>query len=228
MTKGADELTIDEAAALTGLGLSVIKNAIARKLLTLQPHRLKQAGRKSKALISRSDLQAWLASREANQAERQEVQERSRALREAREQRRQARPARDPAQRPGTNARCSRRSAAWGESLRAARERLCLTITELARRVDVCQSYVSRMEGLGEIPRRDKVLSLARALEVEPEPFFVLCGYATELTPVVQIAQSLLALPPDEQAQAAALFRQWREAPESVRHDLSASARRAG
>lgn len=232
MAMESDDLTIDEAAALTGVGLSVIKNAIARKLLAIQPHRLKQAGRKSKALIAKGDLLAWLAAREASRAQRLELRELSRSLQDARAQRRQAREARDPALRPGTKSRCGRRSAAWGELLRSTRESRGLSITELGRRAEICQSYVSRMEGLGEIPRRDKVLALARVLGLDPEPFFLLCGYsATELTPVAQITQSLLSLlslPPDEQAQAAALFRQWGVAPETERPSSTLPTRRAG
>lgn len=218
MTRGLDDLTIDQVIALTGLSLTIIRNAIVRKALPLQPHRLKQVGRKSKALIARADLEAWLAAREVSQAQRQAISEQHRARLEAREQRRQVRAARDPALRPGTKSRCGRRSQAWGELLRATRESRRWTITELGRRAQVCQSYVSRMEGLGEIPRRDKVLALALALEVDPDPFFFLCGYSpTEYTPVVQLTQSMLSLRPDEQTQAVELFRQWREAETTLR-----------
>ena len=70
------------------------------------------------------------------------------------------------------------------------------------------------MEAFGEVPRREKVLAVARALGVDPNPFLVICGYAPEETE--QLAQ-LVKLQPEEQRLALALLSAWREAPESAR-----------
>jgi len=82
------------------------------------------------------------------------------------------------------------------------------------------------MEALGEVPRREKVLAVARALQADPNPFLVVCGYAPEeTTQLVQLAQ----LEPEEQRLALALLRAWREAPESARRQwLSNPALLAG
>lgn len=206
-------LTVNEAAALLGLKPQIIWNGIHRNALPVD--RLKSEDGRERVVIAKDDLLAWVAARERKVVQRAQRQH----AREQKESRRQSRAPRDPSKpRPGTKARCHRHSSEWGELLKRTRENLGLSISEVGRRADTCQSYVSRMEGLGEIPRREKVLAITRALDADPNPFLVVCGYAPEeTTQLAQLVQSLSALQPEEQNQALSLLRAWREAPESER-----------
>jgi len=234
-----DCLTIDEAAALLGLSPQIFHNAIFHKLLPVTKARVGE-GKRERVLVSRADLLAWARARDEKRARQQQA-------RAEKEQKRQARAARKPNSGPGTNAGCQRHSSEWGELLKETRERLRLTITEVGRRARTCQSYISRMEGLGEIPRRDKVIAVAHALEADPNIFLLICGYAPEdSTQLAKLLQSLSLLPPLEQMQVLEvtnvyvgcplpqrqdfleLVRWWHQAPEAERGQwANGRARRA-
>lgn len=206
----SDCLTVNEAASLLGLKPQIVWNGIHRKALPVQPDRLVAADGRERVVVAREDLLAWMATRAEKLAQRDQK-------RQARTQPRprRPRPPRDPSQpRPGSKARCHHHSAEWAELLKKTRESQGLSISEVGRRAQTCQSYVSRMEALGEVPRREKVLAVSRALQVDPNPFLVACGYAPEET--TQLAQ-LAQLEPEEQKLALVLLRAWREAPESAR-----------
>lgn len=196
MMRPPDSLTIEEAAELTGLRPQLLHHAVYQKQLAVLPERLKPGDR---LLLARADVLAWTEAR----AEKRARRERLRAEKEAlQEKRREARATQGPG--PGTNAGCQRHSAEWAELLKKTREERQLTITEVGRRAQTCQSYISRMEALGEIPRRDKVLAVARALEADPNTFLLICGYAPEeTTHLAQLLNSLAQLPPAEQMQMA-------------------------
>lgn len=239
-----DCLTIDEASELLGLPPQRLHNAIHQKLLPIEKRARVGEGRRERVLVSRADLLAWADAREAKRARTQQAREEKQALQE---QKRQARASRDSKPGPGTNAGCQRHSAEWGELLKKTRERLHLTITEVGRRAQTCQSYISRMEGLGEIPRRDKVIAVAKALEADPNMFLLICGYAPEdSTQLAQLLHSLSLLAPVEQMQVMEvtnvyvgcplpqrqefldLVRWWRETPEAERGQWAGTHRSRG
>ena len=244
---GPDCLTIEEAAAYAGVPPHSIRSSIYTKALRILPERVSNPtgiGRK-RVLIAKADLLAWMAEREQKQALQKVERERERSRAERRAAQRAAQ---DPARpRPGSKARCNRRLAEFGELLKRTREQLDLSISEVARRADTCQSYVSRMESLGEVPRREKVLAIAQALGVDPNPFLLVCGYAPEKdSHLGDLLAELTRLQPQEQALAwelAATYvrgsgperssllsfvRWWRQAPESERRRQWGEAVRAG
>lgn len=214
-----DFLTIPEAATWVGLHPQSLHNAIYNGVLPV--HRPSPGtGRRNRVLLLKADVQAWMDARAERRARQEQVRQ-ERHIRNA--EKRLAAATREPG--PGTNAGCQRHSVQWGELLRTTRERLSLTIAEVGRQAGICQSYVSRMESLGEIPRREKVVAIAGALQVEPSVLLVLCGYAPEpTTPLARLLHSLLTLPPGEQTQAAEVTEAYLQGSQRQRQEFLALA----
>ena len=61
---------------------------------------------------------------------------------------------------------------AFGHYIRREREGRDMTLTELARRVDVSIAYLSRIERERENPRQTMMSALAGALRVPPDNLF--------------------------------------------------------
>ena len=75
---------------------------------------------------------------------------------------------------------------AFGRYIRRAREQRALTITEVARRLDISIAYLSRIERERENPPPDRLMTgLARALDLPPDDVFAAarCQFASTVTP---------------------------------------------
>lgn len=59
-----------------------------------------------------------------------------------------------------------------GEKVRLVREKAGLTTEELARRLEVSQSYISHVENNRRLLGRDRIVALARTLDI-PVEFFL-------------------------------------------------------
>ena len=66
----------------------------------------------------------------------------------------------------------------WAKYIKMQRKRQGLTLRCLADRAGVDPSYVTLIERDGYIPRRDKVLALAKALECDVDRTLLEAGYA--------------------------------------------------
>ena len=70
-----------------------------------------------------------------------------------------------------------RYNAAFGELLRRERLAKNLSLSTLAKTLGVTKGYLSRLEHGGAKPSRILIEKIACALEVDPDPIFVLAGY---------------------------------------------------
>lgn len=74
----------------------------------------------------------------------------------------------------------SMHSDTWSALIKHHRRRLNLTAKKLAQRAGIDPSYISLMERSGHIPKRDKVLALAQALQVDADSLLLAAGYVPE------------------------------------------------
>lgn len=72
------------------------------------------------------------------------------------------------------------RNEAWANYVRDKRKACHLTRRKLAELAKIDPSYVTLIERDGYVPRKDKVLELARALEVDVDHTLLVAGYAPE------------------------------------------------
>lgn len=68
----------------------------------------------------------------------------------------------------------------WGACVKQRRERLSLTRHDLAMCAYIDASYITLIERDGYVPRRDKVISLARAMNSDVDEVLLTAGYAPE------------------------------------------------
>lgn len=70
------------------------------------------------------------------------------------------------------------RNTAWANYIRRARNFHGLANHELAARAGIDPSYITLIERDGYVPRRDKVLVLAKALGLQTQEALLIAGYA--------------------------------------------------
>ncbi|MDQ7826288.1 MAG: helix-turn-helix transcriptional regulator [Candidatus Eremiobacteraeota bacterium] len=83
------------------------------------------------------------------------------------------------------------RNQAWANYIKEKRRLKHLTRRKLAELAKIDPSYVTLIERDGYIPRRDKVLEIAKALEVENNQILLMAGYAPEGIQVKEFLQKI-------------------------------------
>lgn len=71
-------------------------------------------------------------------------------------------------------------SSTWAKVLKYHRCRLNLTSKKLAQKAGIDPSYITLMERGGHIPRREKVIALARAMEMDADALLLAAGYVPD------------------------------------------------
>lgn len=72
------------------------------------------------------------------------------------------------------------RNQSWANYVKEKRKLKHLTRRKLAELAKIDPSYITLIERDGYVPRRDKVLEMSKALEVDPNQVLLMAGYAPE------------------------------------------------
>lgn len=83
------------------------------------------------------------------------------------------------------------RNEAWANYVRDKRKAKHLTRRKLAELAKIDPSYVTLIERDGYVPRKDKVLELARALEADIDHTLLVAGYAPEKVSLKDLLERL-------------------------------------
>ena len=83
------------------------------------------------------------------------------------------------------------RNQAWANYVKDKRKARGLTRRKLAELAGIDPSYVTLIERDGYVPRKDKVLEVALALEAEVDHTLLVAGYAPEKIPVKDLLERL-------------------------------------
>ncbi|GEM_PF-1519943 len=83
------------------------------------------------------------------------------------------------------------RNQAWANYVKDKRKARGLTRRKLAELAGIDPSYVTLIERDGYVPRKDKVLEVARALEADVDHTLLVAGYAPEKIPVKDLLERL-------------------------------------
>jgi len=83
------------------------------------------------------------------------------------------------------------RNQAWANYVKDKRKARGLTRRKLAELAGIDPSYVTLIERDGYVPRKDKVLEVARALEADLDHTLLVAGYAPEKIPVKDLLERL-------------------------------------
>jgi transcriptional regulator with XRE-family HTH domain len=86
------------------------------------------------------------------------------------------------------------RNEAWANYIKDKRKARHLTRRKLAELAKIDPSYVTLIERDGYVPRKDKVLELARALEVDVDHTLLVAGYAPEKVSLKDLLDRLESL----------------------------------
>lgn len=86
------------------------------------------------------------------------------------------------------------RNEAWATYVKEKRKARHLTRRKLAELAKIDPSYVTLIERDGYVPRKDKVLELARALEVDIDHTLLVAGYAPEKVSLKDLLDRLEAI----------------------------------
>lgn len=86
------------------------------------------------------------------------------------------------------------RNEAWANFVKEKRKARHLTRRKLAELAKIDPSYVTLIERDGYVPRKDKVLELARALEVDVDHTLLVAGYAPEKVSLKDLLDRLESL----------------------------------
>lgn len=86
------------------------------------------------------------------------------------------------------------RNETWATYVKEKRKGKHLTRRKLAELAKIDPSYVTLIERDGYVPRKDKVLELAKALEVDVDQTLVVAGYAPERVSLKDLLGSLEAI----------------------------------
>ncbi|NDD28315.1 MAG: XRE family transcriptional regulator [Proteobacteria bacterium] len=86
------------------------------------------------------------------------------------------------------------RNEAWATYVKEKRKTRHLTRRKLAELAKIDPSYVTLIERDGYVPRKDKVLELARALEVDVDHTLLVAGYAPEKVSLKDLLDRLEAI----------------------------------
>ena len=83
------------------------------------------------------------------------------------------------------------RNQAWANYVKDKRKARGLTRRRLAELASIDPSYVTLIERDGYVPRKDKVLEIARAVEADLDHTLLVAGYAPENIPVKDLLERL-------------------------------------
>lgn len=83
------------------------------------------------------------------------------------------------------------RNQAWANYVKDQRKARGLTRRKLAELARIDPSYVTLIERDGYVPRKDKVLEIARAVEADLDHTLLVAGYAPEKIPVKDLLERL-------------------------------------
>jgi len=83
------------------------------------------------------------------------------------------------------------RNQAWANYVKDKRKARGLTRRKLAELAKIDPSYVTLIERDGYVPRKDKVLEIARAVEADLDHTLLVAGYAPEKIPVKDLLERL-------------------------------------
>lgn len=86
------------------------------------------------------------------------------------------------------------RNEAWANYIKEKRKGKHLTRRKLAELAKIDPSYVTLIERDGYVPRKDKVLELAKALEVDVDHTLLVAGYAPEKVSLKDLLDRLEAI----------------------------------
>lgn len=86
------------------------------------------------------------------------------------------------------------RNEAWANYVKEKRKGKHLTRRKLAELAKIDPSYVTLIERDGYVPRKDKVLELAKALEVDVDHTLLVAGYAPEKVSLKDLLDRLEAI----------------------------------
>ena len=76
------------------------------------------------------------------------------------------------------------RNPAWANYVRDRRKACQMTRRKLAELAKIDPSYVTLIERDGYVPRKDKVLEIARAIQADADHTLLVAGYAPDQIPV--------------------------------------------
>jgi len=83
------------------------------------------------------------------------------------------------------------RKPEWGAYVKRNRQTRQLTRWKLAQQAEIDPSYVTLIENSGYVPRRDKVIGIARALRIDLDLTLLNAGYAPETIPLKDLLERL-------------------------------------
>ncbi|HXE71607.1 MAG TPA: helix-turn-helix transcriptional regulator [Candidatus Nitrosotenuis sp.] len=83
------------------------------------------------------------------------------------------------------------RNQAWANYVRDKRKARGLTRRKLAELAKIDPSYVTLIERDGYVPRKDKVLEIAKAIEADIDQTLLVAGYAPEKIPIRDLLERL-------------------------------------
>lgn len=83
------------------------------------------------------------------------------------------------------------RNQAWANYVKDKRKARGLTRRKLAELAKIDPSYVTLIERDGYVPRKDKVLEIAKAVEADVDHTLLVAGYAPEKIPVKDLLERL-------------------------------------
>ena len=83
------------------------------------------------------------------------------------------------------------RNQAWANYVRDRRKARQLTRRKLAELANIDPSYVTLIERDGYVPRKDKVLEIARAIQADVDHTLLVAGYAPERIPVRDLLERI-------------------------------------
>ena len=83
------------------------------------------------------------------------------------------------------------RNQAWANYVKDKRKARGLTRRKLAELAKIDPSYVTLIERDGYVPRKDKVLEIAKAVEADLDHTLLVAGYAPERIPVRDLLERL-------------------------------------
>lgn len=83
------------------------------------------------------------------------------------------------------------RNQAWANYVRDRRKARQLTRRKLAEMASIDPSYVTLIERDGYVPRKDKVIEIARAIQADADHTLLVAGYAPERIPVRELLERI-------------------------------------
>lgn len=83
------------------------------------------------------------------------------------------------------------RNQAWANYVRDRRKARQLTRRKLAELAKIDPSYVTLIERDGYVPRKDKVLEIAKAIQADVDRTLLVAGYAPEKIPVKDLLEKI-------------------------------------